>query len=286
MKSKLKKIDLIMIAPTFIIYTIFMVIPICICFFYSFTNWNGIKKSFNFIGLNNYFNLLGDSSFIQSVRVTLIMTIGTTVCYLIFGLILAVILDRKGRAYTFSKTAFFIPTILSTVVVSAIWSYMTQFNGGIINTILNRIGLNSIDFYSSKSMTLFTVCFVIFWAWLGFFTTIFLTTLQTIPQELYEAAAVDGVNWWNKFKHITLPLMAPGITINSILCIAGGLKQYDYFKIMISGTQQTITVNAVARATEYNMFAYSCAIIVVLFLGIAALSLAQIKFMKKFEVDY
>lgn len=89
-----------------------------------------------------------------------------------------------------------------------------------------------------------------------------------------------------KFFHITLPLLTPGITINTILCITGGLKQYDYFKIMIAGSQETITVNAVSRAVDYNMFSYASAIVVVLFAMMAILSLAQLKLMKRFEVEY
>jgi multiple sugar transport system permease protein len=284
--TKLRLADILMVFPSFIIYLIFMVVPIFICMFYSITNWNGIRSSFRIIGLENFIDLLSDDTFLTALKVTFLVTIITTIIYITLGIILAVFLDKPGKIYNFCKCAFFLPTVLSTVVVSFIWSYMTQGDGGIINTVLGIFKIPGVDFYSSKLTTLYTISGVMIWAWLGFFTTIFISTLKTIPEELYEASVIDGAGPLAKFFHITLPLLTPGITINTILCITGGLKQYDYFKIMIAGSQETITVNAVSRAVDYNMFSYASAIVVVLFAMMAILSLAQLKLMKRFEVEY
>ena len=282
--------DILLAAPGYLVYTVFMIIPLGLCFFYSFTNWDGISKKYKMIGLRNFERLFQDASFFNALKVTLIITVITVLIYNILGVFLAVILNRKNRICAFAKSAIFVPTVLSSEVVAFIWSYIMQTDGGVINVILGLFGIPPVDFYDTPLHTIVMISVIISWNGLGLFMVIYVATLNTIPQELMEAAEVDGATGFQRFFRITLPLMMPGITINSVLSLAGGLKQYDHVKVITGGgpggATQTITLLSVEKAFVYNRRGYSSAIILVLFIMIVAVSVIQISITKKREVEY
>ncbi len=285
-----KLYDALFLAPGFLIYIIFMIIPVVMCFLYSFTNWDGISATYKMIGFKNFENLFKDAAFFQAMQVTVIIMIVTTLIYNVFGIILAALLNDKGKLLGFSRSAIFIPTVMSSVVVAFIWSYMVQTNGGVINSIIALFGGSPVDFYSTPTTTIFMISGIICWNSLGFFVVIYMSTLSTIPQEVYEACMVDGAGWFHRFFHITLPLLAPGITINCILAVAGGLKQYDHVKVITGGgpggATQTVTLFSVEKAFEYNRRGYSSAAVIILFLIIVLLSVIQLSISKRHEVEY
>ena len=282
--------DLILVAPGYLIYIVFMIIPLGMTLFYSFTNWDGISKNYKMIGFKNFVRLFSDADFYSALKVTLIITVITVLIYNILGVLLAVALNRRNRICAFTKSAVFVPTVLSSVVVAFIWSYIMQTDGGIINTILGVFGIAPIDFYATPFRTIVMISVIIAWNGLGLFLVIYVATLNTIPEEVLEAAEVDGASGIQRFFRITLPLMMPGITINSILSMAGGLKQYDHVKVITGGgpggATQTITLLSVEKAFEYNRRGYSSAIILVLFVMIVIVSAIQISITKKREVKY
>ena len=282
--------DILLAAPGYLVYTVFMIIPLGLCFFYSFTNWDGISKKYKMIGLRNFERLFQDASFFNALKVTLIITVITVLIYNVLGVFLAVILSKKSRICAFAKSAVFVPTVLSSVVVAFIWSYIMQTDGGVINTILGLFGIPPVDFYDTPLHTIVMISVIISWNGLGLFLVIYMATLNTIPQELMEAAEVDGASGFQRFFKITLPLMMPGITLNSVLSLAGGLKQYDHVKVITGGgpggATQTITLQAVEKAFVYNRRGYSSAIILVLFIMIVIVSVIQISITKKREVEY
>lgn len=285
-----KLYDTLFLAPGFLIYLIFMIVPVVMCFLYSFTNWDGISATYRIIGLKNFENLFRDASFYQAMQVTVIIMIVTTLIYNVLGIILATLLNDKGKLLGISRSAIFIPTVMSSVVVAFIWSYMVQTNGGVINSVIELLGGQTVDFYRTPTTTIFMISGIICWNSLGFFVVIYISTLSTIPQEIYEACMVDGAGWFQRFFHITLPLLAPGITINCILAVAGGLKQYDHVKVITGGgpggATQTVTLFSVEKAFEYNRRGYSSAAVIILFLIIVILSVIQLSISKRHEVEY
>jgi len=285
-----KLYDTLFLAPGFLVYIIFMIVPVIMCFLYSFTNWDGISANYRLIGLKNFVDLFQDASFFEALKVTVIIMILTTLIYNVFGIILAALLNDKGKILGFSRSAIFIPTVLSSVVVAFIWSYVVQTNGGVINSVIAMFGGTQVDFYASPMTTIIMISGIICWNSLGFFVVIYISTLSTIPQEIYEASKVDGAGWFYRFFHITLPLLAPGITINSILSVAGGLKQYDHVKVITGGgpggATQTVTLFGVEKAFEYNRRGYSSAAIIILFIIIVILSIVQLAISRKHEVEY
>ena len=282
--------DGLFLAPGFLTYIIFMIVPVLMCFFYSFTNWDGFSPTYRMVGLENFIDLFKDDAFFSALKVTVIIMVVTVVIYNVLGIFLAVILNGNTKLQNFSKSALFLPTVISSVVVAFIWSYMIQTDGGVINTILGVFGAKPVDFYASPLMTIFMMSIIICWNGLGFFVVIYVATLSTIPSELFEACKIDGAGGIKTFFHVTLPLLMPGITINSILSVAGGLKQYDHVKVITGGgpggATQTVTLFAVKEAFEYNLRGYSSAIILVLFLIIIGLSTAQLIITKRNEVEY
>lgn len=285
-----KLYDTLFLAPGFLIYIVFMIIPVIMCFYYSFTNWDGFSATYRLIGVKNFADLYRDASFFNALKVTVIIMVLTTLIYNVLGIILAALLNDKGKLLGFSRSAIFIPTVMSSVVVAFIWSYMVQTDGGVINSIIEIFGGRAVDFYDTPMTTILVISGIICWNSLGFFVVIYISTLSTIPQEIYEASKVDGANWFYRFRHITLPLIAPGITINSILAVAGGLKQYDHVKVITGGgpggATQTVTLFGVEKAFEYNRRGYSSAAIIILFVIIVILSIIQLSISKRHEVEY
>jgi len=278
--------DVFFILPAVLICILFLIVPLLVCFYYSTTNFDGFTSNYRNIGLKNFIDMCSDTEFIDSIKTTIIMTVAGAIFVNVLGILLAVWFDKKEAEFGFCKALLFIPCILSSVVVSFIWSYMTQTNGGIINTFLGLLGIPGIDFFQSKISITLMVTLVINWAAFGLYLTIYDATLKTIPQELYEACKIDGASFIKKFFYVTLPLLSPGITICTVLSVISGLRQFDFVKIVTPKQIYTITVYAVEKAFDFNMFGYSSAVVLALFLMIIAISVLNLLLMKKLEVHY
>ena len=287
-RSKLK--DAMFLAPGLAAYLIFMVIPLFMTFFYSFTDWDGISPTFRMVGMENFRLMWDDRAFWTSLRVTAFFTIVTVAIYNIIGILLAVILYGNTKAKNFAKSALFLPSVLSAVVVSFIWTYMIQPQRGVINVILEMFNISPINFYSSPMMTVFAMSLIVTWNGLGFFVVLYIATLSTIPTELFEAAKIDGANKIKNFFYVTLPLLVPGITICSILSVAGGIRQFDHVRVITGGgpggATRTVSVYAINQAFEFRRRGYSSAIVLIIFLLILLLTVVQLYISKKREVEY
>ena len=287
-RSKLK--DVMFLAPGLTAYLIFMIIPLFMTFFYSFTDWDGIRPTFNIVGLDNFRFMLDDRAFWTSLRVTSVITIVTVLIYNVAGILLAAVLYNNTKAKNFAKSALFLPSVLSAVVVAFIWTYMIQPRHGVINVILEMFNISPVNFYSSPMMTVFAISLIITWNGLGFFVVLYIATLSTIPTELFEASKIDGAGKVKNFFYVTLPLMVPGITICSILSVAGGIRQFDHVRVITGGgpggATRTISVYAINQAFEFRRRGYSSAIVLVIFLLIMVLTIIQLYISKKREVEY
>ena len=287
-RSKLK--DAMFLVPGLTAYLIFMIIPLFMTFFYSFTDWDGIRPTFNMVGFDNFRFMVNDRAFWTSLRVTSVITIVTVLNYNVIGILLAVILYDNTKAKNFAKSALFLPSVLSAVVVAFIWTYMIQPRHGVINVILEMFQIPPVNFYSSPMMTVFAISLIITWNGLGFFVVLYIATLSTIPTELFEASKIDGAGKVKNFFYVTLPLMVPGITICSILSVAGGIRQFDHVRVITGGgpggATRTISVYAINQAFEFRRRGYSSSIVLVIFLLIMVLTIIQLYISKKREVEY
>lgn len=276
-------------APAFFVYTLLLVIPILMAFGLSFVSWNGISEM-SFVGLRNYAQVFRDKSIGNAVLNTLLITIVQSVVCNVLGLLLAVLLNKTGKRTAIFRTIYFLPNVLSGVAIAFVWKAIFSYNG-VLNTVLAAVGLDHLvaAFMSTHASALVCIIIVGIWSSLGYYMMIYISALQSVPQELYEAATVDGASSWSKFRYITLPMITSGTMVSFLMSIINGLRAYDVVKIMTDGgpgkMTETIVYNIVRYGFSGNMMGYSSAIAVILFVAIGMISILIVKAFHKQEVS-
>ncbi len=271
---------LIITIPALALYTFFYIYSVIMGFLYSTTNWDGLARSYDFIGLANYVKVLGNKRFFEStgitIRYALIMVAGTVV----LGVILAVAINSIKRFKTFFKSVYFFPAMISSVAIALIWD---QVYYRALPTFATLLGFGD-TFKSplgSKTMALYAVLFVNLWQALAMPTVIFLAGLQSIPEELYESAVIDGASMFNQFRYVTLPYLVPTISVNAILALKSGITAFDYAFALTSGgpARSTMLIGIKIYQDAFGdtpNFCIANTEAVLLFIVIAVLSAAQL----------
>ena len=255
----------------------------------SFYNWNLIKGNKDFVGLGNYTKLLGDETFIHSVVFTLILAVISILMSNLIGFVIAYFLDSNVRCKGVIRSLFFIPNIISGVMVSFVWSFI--FTGAIPNLakILHIDALANISWFGNAGTAAFTVILVTTWQSTGFLMMLYITGLQTIQKDVLEAAVLDGCTGIKKIIYIQLPLLMPTITINLFVSIAGAFKAFDIPLSLTSGgpanSTQTIALNIYNDAFGSFKMGYGSAKSIILFLLVGIIALIQLKMTRKREVQ-
>lgn len=237
MKKRKSIYPLWAVVPALLIYTVFSVVPIAISLVFSFTDWN-IERMYEpvFAGLVNYKELLKDPVFIRSIANTFIFAVMTTILKTALGFLLALALVKRVAARGFLRTVYYAPCVISITVVGVLFKSILA-NRGLLNNALGLIGLErfATDWLGSYGTALGSVILVETWMWAGFNMFIFISGLQAIPADYYESATLDGATAFEKFRHITLPLIVPSLTVVVTLSIAGGLKVFDIIYVITNG---------------------------------------------------
>jgi len=282
---------LLFILPAFLVYSLFLLGPVVGSFFYSLTNWNGFYKTMDFVGLKNFINLFSDGIFTKAVRNTMIFTLVVVVFQNGLAVPLALAMDSKIRTKQVLKTLFFVPAILSPLVVGYTWMYIYEPQNGVLNTLLRLFNLSSWEqsWLGDPQFALYSIVLMAVWQYTGYSMVIYLANLQTIPEDLYEAASIDGAGSWQKFKSVTFPLLAPSVTINVVLSSIGTLKAFDIIFVTTKGgpyyATETITTLLYSTAFTKSSFGYGTAMGVIMFLIIFAISIVQILLLRRREVQ-
>ena len=285
----MRKKSKLFVFPAFLIYTLLMIVPIAGAFYLSLTDWNGISAGFNLIGFKNYAAMFKDTRLHNSIGVTITITFVVSITVNVLGLFIASLLNNAGKITNTLRSIFFLPYVMSTVAISFIWLSILSYTG-VLNSILESLGFGNIitDYIGNSKNAILSICVIEIWRTLGFHMVLYLASIQTVPEDLYEACTVDGGSRWQKFRYVTLPMIVPGITISVIMSIMSEMKQYDIVKVITNGgpgySTETITYNIVTQAFGNNMLGYSSAIAVFLFIIIAAVSMIQLKAGSKLEV--
>lgn len=285
----MRKRSKLFLLPAFLIYTILMIIPILGAFYLSVTDWNGISPSFQIVGLKNYVDMFTDARLHNAIGITLKITLTVCISVNVLGLFIACLLNQAGKLTNALRSVFFLPYVISTVAISFIWLSILSYTG-VLNSLLQAMGFADImaDYIGNTTNAVRSICVIEIWRTLGFHMVIYLASIQTVPEDLYEACTVDGGTRWQKFRYVTLPMIVPGITISIIMSIMTEMKQYDIVKVITNGgpgySTETITYNIVTQAFGNNMLGYSSAIAVFLFIIIAAITIIQLRITKKMEV--
>lgn len=280
------------IIPALVLYCTFFIFPALSSVFYSFTDWTGLNKEINFIGIQNYINILQDDAFSKAIKNTCLIVVIVTVVQNVAALALAEALNGNVKARNILRTMLFLPAVMSTLAVGFIWSYMYNPVDGIINELLTKAGLAFLtnDWLGNADIALYSVMFIMLWQSTGYSMIIYLSGLQSISESYYEAADIDGANYFQKFRNITFPMIAPAITINVILCVIGGMKTFDVIYATTGGGPgyETETFASVLFSKAFRgmcEYGYGTALGVVLFISILIVSNVITKLLRKREIE-
>jgi multiple sugar transport system permease protein len=278
------------LATPLAIYALIVLVPLAITLGFSITNLNFLAPDWHFVGLRNYQFLANDDTALHAYLVTILLTIATGIVPNIAGFFLAVILDRPGRAVRIMRVLFFVPQILSAIVVAFIWAIILT-DDGILNNFLRTIGLEAIaaSWLGNATLALFSVAAVASWQLLGFCTVVYLAALQTIPRELYDSAAMDGVGAGSRVVPIQWPLVAPAFTIVTLLLLIAGFKMYDTPLVLTSGgpvdATETVAIQILRTGLDQNLAGYASAKAFVLFFIVIIVTVVVLRLLQRRETD-
>ncbi|WP_313639698.1 sugar ABC transporter permease [Paenibacillus sp. FSL K6-0276] len=275
--------------PNLIGFVLFSLIPVVVAFVLSLTDWDGISK-INFMWFENYIDLFKDESFRIALYNTFIYTIAFVPLTLFLGLMIAMLLNNKLKGIGVYRLIYFIPYIASAVAISYVFSALLHPTLGPINNMLRSFGIdNPPQWLTSPNWAMFSVIVMSVWKNFGYYVVMFLAGLQGVPSSLYEAATIDGAGGWNKFKHITIPLITPVTFFCIIMATINSFKVFDQVYILTEGGPGRATTTIVQYIYEssfqnYQM-GYASAAAVVLFGIIFIVTLVQYRGQNKW-VNY
>ena len=278
---------LVLVLPGMIIFTVGLIIPLFLSFRYSLTDWDGMTAEKTFVGLLNYIKLFKDKEFLESWWFTIKFTIGNTIIQNVLALLFAVALDSGIRFQKLYRTAFFVPCLISAIVVGFVWLKMFSNVLPAINDLLGT-GFNFLLFGKAETV-LGGLLIANNWQWVGYWMLIYLAGLQSVPAELYEAAKVDGANAIHRFFNVTIPMLAPAITICVVGITTGSLKVYDLLVASTKGgpgrASTSVIYKTYTTAINGRQYGYGSAMTVTLVIALLLVALIQVKGLRKKEVQ-
>ena len=271
----------LMVTPSVLLLIVFFFIPVGLAFLLAFTNARLISPSISFTGLDNFSRLAQDPLFWKSLRNTLYFAVVVVPLQSAFALLLALVVNQRIRGTNFFRTLYFVPVVTSIVVVSILWKFMYQPDG-LVNNVLQAASFNVIqgtDWLNNPGSAMPAIIFMSIWQAVGFHMVIWLSGLQTIAPELYEAADIDGAGPWEKFRYVTWPGLRNTRTFILVTITIAALSLFAQVKIMTNGgpldATTTVVFQAVRIGYQQQQTAYASAISLVFFLLVLTVSLVQ-----------
>lgn len=276
---------LIFVLPALIPLFVFWIYPIFRSIWISFTDWDFMTPTYNIVYLDNYISLFKDSRFYNALWNTLIFTAGTLVPTIVIGLGLAVLLQKPFIGSGIVKFILFSPWITPTVAISIVWTWIFQPNDGLANMVLSFFGLPALKWISSSQTAMLSVIIVTVWKSMGYAMIFYLSALEKVPEELYEASALDGAGKWGQFFAITIPSISPTTFFLMIITMVNSLQAYDQIQILTQGgpsgsTRTLLYMYYQLGFQEFNM-GQATAVAVVMIIITVMLSLVQFYASKK-----
>lgn len=271
---------LLLVLPDVILYTVFSVFPILLGIYYSFTDWDGIRKSYQFFGLRNYIKMFTDKRFLNSVSFNVWYTILLVIVVTVLSVILGILLNQKIKGQSFFRSLYFFPAVISLLTGGLIFN---QIFGRGIPFLGEALGVEFLqkNILASKTLAVYGVLFVNVWQGVAIPTVLVMSGLQTVPHELVEAASLDGATKWQIFRYLTMPFLRPTISMIIILNLKSGLMLYDYVVALTSGgparATESLTLLIYTQAFDEMKFSYSIAESIVVSGIIILISVLQIR---------
>jgi ABC-type sugar transport system permease subunit len=289
-----EKYGLLFITPFFITFLVFQLYPMLYSFYVSFLKWDGMSENSKFIGTANYSRLFTDQVFIKSIGNTFIMWLSAVIPQMILALTLAVVLNEarlKGK--DIFRSVYFFPNLVTATSIGILFAFLFDWQAGSVNKILMNMHLikEPINFLMSEGYSRGIVSLTSFWMWFGYSMLIFMAGMKNIPEELYEAATVDGATKMQAFFSITIPLLRPTILFSFITSLIGGMQSFDipYALSKGAGTPNNSTMTMVMylyrTAFVNNNYGYGAAVGYALFVIILVFAIISFKFINR-NSDY
>ncbi|MGQ5260964.1 carbohydrate ABC transporter permease [Micromonospora sp. ZYX-F-536] len=256
-------------APAMLLFAFVVLVPSARGVYYAFTDWDGLSPDFALVGLDNFVGIARDPDAVQAVRQTLVIAVAVTIIQNGIGLLLALGVNTVIKSRNVLRVLLFAPAVVTPIVTAYLWRNLLGPDGA-VNSLLGAVGLTSWrqDWLGDPGLALWAVVAVVVWQFAGYSMVIFLAGLQSVPKELYEAAAIDGTGPVRRFWSVVRPQLAPAITINLMLSIIGGIKLFDQVYALTGGgpghATDTISTLIYKEAFTLGEFGYSIALAVVL----------------------
>lgn len=258
------------LAPALILYFVFVIYPIGQGIRYSLYEWNGLASLTDFVGLDNFSDAFNDPTFRGALTHNGVIVALTLLLQLPFALFLAVLLDQDLRGRSLMRLLFFAPYVLSEVVTAVVWRQIFRPDG-LLDAGVSAVAGEQVQglWIADPDIVLYSVFFVVSWKYFGFHMILMLAGLQQIPDELEEAAAIDGATWWQTFRYVTVPLLGPTVRVSVFLGIIGSLQLFDLVWVMTGGgpidASNTMATYLIDWAFRRSQFGYASAVSVIIF---------------------
>lgn len=266
------------ITPQLAGIVVFVLVPLMLVFWYSMHEWNVLAGSFTYVGPDNYRQLAEDPTLPSVLGATTAFSVGLVAFNLSLAMVLALLLNQKLRGVTTFRALFFSPVVVSLVAWTIVWGFLLQRDGG-INGLLALMGIEGPNWLRTETTAMISVIVVQVFKNVGLNMVLFLAALQGVPQDLYDAARVDGARPWTRFWRITLPLISPTILLTSIITVVGSLQVFAQIAILTQGgpgTSTTVLVYYLYQyAFQFHQFGYGSTLAVLLFVIVAVLTYIQ-----------
>ncbi|MZQ86590.1 ABC transporter permease subunit [Paenibacillus sp. 5J-6] len=274
-----------MVAPAITVFSIFFIYPIIYMVYLSMFDWNFISPNKNFVGMQNFTDLLTEKEFIQVITNTSIYTVLTVTFIIGLSLVLALWLNKTSMFSSFVQGAIFSPHIVSWVSISMIWAWVMDPQYGLLNWFIGLFGFAKLAWLSSQKTSLISLVIVAVWKGLGYNTLVFIAGLQSIPKDIYEAAALDRSKPWTTFYRLILPMLSPTIFFLVIINMIGSFQVFETIAIMTQGGPVNTTNTLVYYIYEYGFrffkIGYASAAGVILLFIVGILTILYFKMLSK-----
>lgn len=274
------------LSPALLLLTVFLLIPVVMVFYYAFTDYYMLTPDARqWVGLANFMKLVQDPTFIKSIFNTAKFVIWIIPVQLGLALGMALIVNKPRKGNMFYKVAFFAPVVMSLAVISILWLYLLNPNNGLLNALLNKIGIASQPFLTSPKQAMYAIIMVSAWQGAGYQMLLFLGGLQNIPRDVYEAAELDGFTKFQQFRYITMPLLKPTALFILLTTLISAFKLIVQPMVMTQGGPMNSTMTMVyyiyQKGFTDRMVGYSSSIALVFTTFIGLITLIQRRVLKE-----
>ena len=272
---------MIFIAPAMILVLLFFVFPVGFTVWMSFHKWPLLGTP-QWIGIRNYTRMFSDQRFFDALGFTAYYTIVVTVVIFAFAFPMAMLVEQKRRAVPVYRTFFFLPVVVGLASASLLWTWLSNVDSGFFSPLMEMLGLTSgrVNLLATFDLAFWTIIAMVVWKIAGFTMIILLTGLQSIPTELVEASRIDGAKRWQRFRHLTLPLIRKTLALALVFSVTGSILAFDQFYIMTSGGPQNRMISIVYYIVNQSFVSfnlgYGAALSIVVLVILLILSVAQL----------